>query len=212
MIHFHAPAFAISRRAALAGVGAAMLTLATAPQALAQQFSVLRPRIEAALNSVRTQRGSFVQIDTTTGYGLQGDFRMSRPGRLRFEYATRPQLLIADGSTVAQINTQSCNVTRTRLNATPLRVILAENVDLTDGVTVTKMEQTPDSLFVTLYETRKRNQGLLTVFLDVNSFDLRGWKIEENDGEVTTVILSEVERDVYINPTNYEIPRNGQGC
>lgn len=195
-----------SRRAVLAGTGATLLTLAAAPQALAQQFSVLRPRIEAALNSIRTQKGQFVQIDTTTGYGLQGTFLMQRPGKLRFEYATRPQLLIADGTFVGQVNTQTGNTTRTRLNATPLRIILAENVDLTNGVTVTKMEQTPDSLFVTLYETRKRNQGLLTVFLDVNSFDLRGWKIEENDGEVTTVILSEVERGVYINPNNFVIP------
>ena len=196
----------LSRRQAIVGTGAALLTLAAAPAALAQQFSVLRPRIEAALNSVRTQRGRFVQIDTTTGYGLQGQFMLSRPGKMRFEYDTRPQLLVADGTFVGQVNTQTGNVTRTRLNATPLRVILANNVDLTNGVTVTKMEQTPDSLFVTLYENRKRNQGLLTVFLDVNTFDLRGWKIEENDGEVTTVILSEVERGVYINPNKFEIP------
>lgn len=196
----------LTRRTTL-GLGLAALAGLGLPQAaLAQQFSVLRPRIEAAINSISKQKGRFLQIDTTTGYGLQGDFYISRPGKLRFEYDTRPQLMIADGRHVARVNTRTGTVTRTRLRSTPLRIILSDDADLTDGVTVTKMEQTPDSLFVTLYENGKRNQGLLTVFLDVNTYELRGWKIEESDGNNTTVILQETQSDVYINPNKFNIP------
>ena len=196
----------LTRRSAL-GLGlVAMASLGLPQSALAQQFSTLRPRIEAAINSIAKQKGRFLQIDTTTGYGLQGDFYISRPGKLRFEYDTRPQVMIADGTHVARVNTRTGTISKTRLRSTPLRIILSDDADLTDGVTVTKMEQTPDSLFVTLYENGKRNQGLLTVFLDVNNYELRGWKIEESDGNNTTVILQETQSDVYINPTLFDIP------
>ena len=197
-----------SRRSFFA-LAAPVLALAFAPFANAQETSVLRPRIEAALNSIQTQKGRFIQIDTVSGLGLQGEFSISRPGRLRFEYDQKPELLIADGSHLARINTRTGGTNLVRLDSTPLRVLLVEVVDLTNGVTITSMEQTPDSLFVTLYQTGKRNQGLLTIFLDLDTYELRGWKIEENDGGITTVILQETQRDVYIDPNTYEIPESG---
>ena len=196
----------IHRRAFLAsaaGLGLAGLLPAAGS---AQQASVLRPRIEAALNAIRTQKARFAQIDTSSGYGLEGDVYLSRPGRLRFEYDNGDQLLIADGTHVARINTRTNTVSRTRLAATPLRVILADEIDLTDGITITSTEQTPDALFVTFYENGKRDKGLLTIFLDVDSFELRGWKIDESDGNITTVILRDVEQGVDIDPSLYEIP------
>ena len=196
----------LTRRSTLLGLGAAVAGLTLSGGAFAQQVSVLRPRIEEALSSIRTQRGRFIQIDTASGLGLQGNFFLSRPGRLRFEYDERPEYLIADGVHVARVNTNTGNITKVRLGATPLRILLNEDVDLTDGVTITRMEQTPDSLFVTLYETNKRDQGLLTVFLDVNTYELRGWKIEENDGATTTVILQDIESGVQINADTYDIP------
>ena len=158
----------LTRRSALGLLSAGLaLPFLGSVGASAQQVSVLRPRIEEALRSLTTLQGNFIQIDTTSGSGQSGKFWISRPGRLRFEYDTRPELLVADGRHVARVNTASGGVSRVRIAATPLRVILSDEVDLTDGITITKMEQTPDSLFVTLYETGKRNQGLLTIFLDV---------------------------------------------
>jgi len=174
--------------------------------AYAQQVSILRPRIEAALRGITTQQGSFLQIDTNSGSGQAGQFWIQRPGKLRFEYQSRPELLVADGRHVARVNTRTGSVSRVRINATPLRVILSDEVDLTDGVTITSMEQTPDSLFITFYETGKRDQGLLTIFLDVNTYELRGWKIDENDGNVTTVILQDTVSGTAIDQDAFVIP------
>ena len=199
-----------SRRHALtlfsAGALAAVSTPLFASSAWAQQVSILRPRIEAALGSITTQAGGFIQIDTVSGSGQLGKFWIQRPGKLRFEYESRPELLVADGRHIARVNTRTGSVSRVRINATPLRVILSDQVDLTNGVTITSMEQTPDSLFVTFYESGKRDQGLLTIFLDVNTYELRGWKIDENDGNITTVILQDtvsggsIDQDAFIIP------------
>ena len=195
----------LNRRAVLGSLSAGLALPFFSQIAWAQQESVLRPRIEEALRSLTTLQGGFIQIDTTSGSGQSGKFWISRPGRLRFEYETRPEMLVADGEHVARINTNSGNISKVRIASTPLRIVLSNEVDLTDGVTITRMEQTPDSLFVTLYERGKRNQGLITIFLDVSSYELRGWKIEENDGNVTTVILQETQRGVAIDPSAFVI-------
>ncbi len=199
------PDFLTRRRALTLMIGAA-LTFAFNLYAGAQSLSVLRPQIEDAIRSITTQSGEFMQIDTSTGRGEQGTYMISRPGRLRFEYDVRPEILLSDGQYVARVNTQTNAVSRVRLNATPLRILLSDEVDLTDGVTITQMEQTPDSLFVTFFETGKRDRGLITVFLDVESFELRGWKIEENDGLVTTIILQNTQTGVELDPRDFEIP------
>ena len=196
----------LSRRRLLALVGAGTVSLLVCLSAVAEEVSVLRPRIETAMREISTQQGSFIQIDSTSGNGHRGQFWISRPGKLRFAYDTRPEMLVANGQHVARINTRTGAVSRVRIGATPLRVILNDEVDLTDGVTITKMEQTPDSLFVTFYETGKRGQGLLTLFLDVTTYELRGWKIEENDGNVTTVILQNTISGLAADPELFVIP------
>jgi outer membrane lipoprotein-sorting protein len=42
-------------------------------------------RVNTYLNSIRTLKGSFVQIDPD-GQVDQGTFALSKPGRMRFEY------------------------------------------------------------------------------------------------------------------------------
>ena len=175
-------------------------------QAGAQSVSVLRPKIEQAISDITTQSGTFIQIDIATGESERGRFMISRPGKLRFEYDDQPIILLSDGRHVAQINTLTNSISRVRLNATPLRIILSENVNLSDGISITKMEQTPDSLFVTLYEVGKRNQGLITLFMDAVTFELKGWKIEEQGGLVTAVILQNIQTGVSIESELFRIP------
>ena len=196
----------LSRRRFLTLATSAFGTLALGTTSGAQTLSVLRPRIEEAIRNITTQRGDFIQIDTSTGRGEQGTYMISRPGRLRFEYDARPEILISDGSHVARVNTRTDSVSRVRLNATPLKILLSDDVDLNNGVTITKMEQTPDSLFVTFFESGKRERGLITVFLDAVSMELRGWKIEENDGLVTTIILQNTQTGIGLDPRVFVIP------
>ena len=196
----------VSRRSALTLVSSSFAACFLSPYSHGQQISVLRPRIEEAIQTLSTLQGDFIQIDTASGRGEAGKFWISRPGKLRFQYETSPELLIADGTHVARINRDSGSRSRVKIGSTVLRVILSDEIDLTDGITITAMEQTPDSLFVTMYETGKRNQGLLTLFLDINTYELRGWKIEEDDN-TTTLILQDTQKDVAIDPDVFEIPR-----
>ena len=64
-------------------------------------------RVSAYLNSIRTMKGGFSQIDPDGGVD-QGTFVISKPGRMRFEYKPpAPTLIVSDGTTVAVQNTQA---------------------------------------------------------------------------------------------------------
>ena len=85
-------------------------------------------KISAYLNSIRTLKGSFVQLDPN-GNLEEGDFYLEKPGRMRFEY--RPPsavLVVSDGDTVAVKNTKLRTVDRYPLTDTPLDLLLGDDL------------------------------------------------------------------------------------
>src|SRR5215471_3441984 len=87
-------------------------------------------RINTYLNSIRTMKGSFVQIDPD-GQVDQGTFALAKPGRMRFEYAPPAStLIVSDGETVAIKNPKLKTVDKYPLSQTPLDLILGDDIDL----------------------------------------------------------------------------------
>jgi len=81
-------------RRALILAGLALPFLGIQSPAAAQDARELA-RISAYLNSISTLAGNFVQIDPD-GVLSEGQFYMSRPGRIRFEYnEPNPALVVA---------------------------------------------------------------------------------------------------------------------
>jgi len=94
-------------------------------------------RVSAYLNSIRTLKGGFVQIDPN-GDLEQGEFYLAKPGRMRFEYhPPNPTLIVSDGDTVAVKNSKLNTVDRYPLVDTPLDLLLNDKIDLNRSLAVT---------------------------------------------------------------------------
>src|SRR5690349_17962285 len=100
-------------------------------------------KISAYLNSIRTLKGNFVQVDSNGGLE-EGDFYLAKPGRMRFGYR-RPSavLVVSDGDTVAVKNAKLKPVDRYPLTDTPLDLILGEKIDLNHNLALTGMSEQP---------------------------------------------------------------------
>src|SRR6185437_11744337 len=86
--------------------------------------------ISAYMNGITTMKGNFIQVEPS-GNVDEGRFYISKPGRMRFEYAAPvPTLLVADGSTVAVANTRLKTIDRYPIFETPLDVILSKSIDI----------------------------------------------------------------------------------
>lgn len=187
---------------------AAALCLSAALPAQANDARDLA-RISAYLNSITTLAGDFVQIDPD-GLLSEGEFFISRPGRIRFEYAEpNPALVISDGFWVAVIDKRYDQIDRYPLSETPLNLILKENVNLAQEGAVQRIEQGDGQMRVLAIDPDHPERGSITLIFGANPLELRQWIIDDSQGGVTTVALSETRSNVAIEPKVFVIPEKG---
>ena len=156
-------------------------------------------RVSAYLNSIRTLQGDFVQIGPD-GQLDQGRFYLEKPGRMRFEYRPpNPVLIVADGRTVAVANRKLKTVNRYPLSATPLDLILADNMDLRHDNSILAVKHEPGLLIVEARTSTNRNKPNLSLVFADPVLELRQWTIVDDQGLQTTVALRDLEQGVVVD-------------
>jgi outer membrane lipoprotein-sorting protein len=147
-------------------------------------------KISSYLTSLQTLIGDFVQIGPD-GTRAVGKFYIQKPGRVRFEYdPPSPIDVISDGSSVVVRDRNLATQDLYPLSQTPLRYLLAEQLDLTRDTNLVAISQ--DNAFVSLtIEERQLLIGTHRMVLMFNAKDLqlRQWTITDPQGYETTVAV-----------------------
>ena len=196
----------------------AMLSAAAALPALpvrAQQLNALQMQIvrevSGFFNSFRTLKGTFTQI-SPRGRVSTGAFVIARPGRMRFEYAPpNPLIIVSDGSWVAIRNNAKDKVDYFPLSKTPLKIVLAERVDLLRDAVVEDVREQDGLVLVTLRGRDKSMPGKLLLVYDPVRRTLQQWTVVDPQGRRTTVTVGALERDVRVTENLFHVPRSGEG-
>lgn len=148
--------------------------------------------ISAYMNGITTLKGSFIQIEPS-GNVDEGRFYVSKPGRMRFEYAAPvPTLLVSDGRTVAVANTRLNTVDRYPIFLTPLDVILGDSIDFRHDRTLVGVEHREDAIVVNLRANRAHTRANISLVFSVPEYQLRQWTVIDDQGLSTTVALRDV--------------------
>jgi outer membrane lipoprotein-sorting protein len=151
-------------------------------------------------NSFKNLQGEFTQV-SPQGRVSTGVFYLSKPGRLRFEYAPpNPFLVVSDGSWVVIENRKQKTTDQYPLAATPLKLLLASEIDLMEEADVKSVE-TNDGVATILVEDRNRAiPGRLVLVFDTNRKELSQWIVEDAKGKRTTISLANLETGVDPDP------------
>lgn len=200
----------LTRRGALAaGVGALAVlgaALALAPLTLAgpahaagapaleltQENQADIARIEDYLNGITALRAKFQQYSDNGGV-VFGDLYVRRPGRMRVEYAPPvPVVLIADGILVSYYDSELDQLNQLPISQTPAWFLLRKNISLTDGITVTGLDQRPGALRVTMHQTDEPQAGSVDLIFGDQPLELRQWKITDAAGKEVRIGLFDV--------------------
>ena len=152
-------------------------------------------RISTYLNTLQSVQGRFMQVNAD-GKSEQGTFYLRKPGRVRFEYEKNPNLVIADGTTVAVENTSLHTTDRYPLGNSPLRLLLSPNIDLTHDDHVAALKREHGAISLTAREASGPAVGTITLtFADSGgSMELRQWTVVDAQGARTTVVLNEMKQ------------------
>ncbi len=159
------------------------------------------------LNEIVNMKGEFTQT-SPRGQVANGVFYISKPGKMRFEYAPpSPLLVVSDGRWVTVKNTTRNKDDQYPLAATPLKLVLAGEVNLFEQAIILKVESQDNLVAITMEEKDQLVAGQLTMVFDREANDLVQWIILDGKGQRTTVQLSNVDKEARPDPKLFVVKR-----
>jgi len=154
--------------------------------------------ISAYLNSIRTAKARFVQINDD-GSRSVGELMILRPGRMRFDYdAPDDSLVIAGQGLVAIFDARSNEPPQKfQLANTPLKLILASDIDLTREKMVVGHGFDGAETIVTAQDPKHPDYGAIRIHFAPGP-SLSRWTVIDGSGAQTTVALEGLETGMRI--------------
>jgi outer membrane lipoprotein-sorting protein len=163
------------------------------------------------LNQMRNMSGEFIQT-SPRGQVANAIFYIAKPGKMRFEYAPpSPLLVVSDGNWVTVKNTQRKSDDQYPLSTTPLKLVLAEQVNLFEQAIILNVEHTETLSAITMQEKDQLVAGQLTMVFDRANNELVQWIIVDGKGQRTSVELSNVDKTAEPNPKLFVVQRARAG-
>ena len=160
--------------------------------------------ISKHFSGVPSLKGEFVQFGPK-GQQTGGKFYLQRPGKIRFDYdKPSPISVFADGKTIAINNKKLKTWDFIPLSKTPLRLLLANKIDVSDK-SIESVKTEVDLTTVVLGNKSVFGDSKITLMFDPKSFELRQWTITDNQGKDTSVMIFNVEKNVKLSKRLFKI-------
>jgi outer membrane lipoprotein-sorting protein len=198
-IQAQAPAPASNPFAALLGKGGASGSLNPEQRAIID-------RVNNYLTGMQVLSGKFVQVGPD-GRKTQGQFYISKPGKVRFEYDDpSPIELVADGTSVVVRDRRLATQDVYPLSQTPLRFLLADKVDLMKDSSLTAVYA--DDVFTTVVVEEKNGivgTSRLMIMFDAKNMQLKQWTVTDPQGYDTTVAVYNLDSTRRPDPNMFRI-------
>jgi len=158
------------------------------------------------LNTLSKAKGQFTQVNPD-GTLSKGTFYLRRPGRMRFEYAQpNPSLVVAGAGAVAIFDKKSnTGPQQFPLSKTPLSIILAKQVNLSDTGMVYKHSSDGVSTKVTARDPKRPEIGNIQMVFTGSPIELRQWIVTDQAGKKTTVILGKLDQKASVPNILFDI-------
>ncbi|MGY6635188.1 MAG: LolA family protein [Alkalilacustris sp.] len=141
-------------------------------------------------NAIQTAEAEFTQVNPD-GSLSTGQLWIHRPGRMRFEYNSPDNSLViaASGSLSVFDRKSNTGPAQYPLSRTPLNLILAPRVDLTRARMVVSHRADGDTTVVVAQDPDRPEYGTLQLVFTANPTELRQWRVTDDAGRETTVVL-----------------------
>jgi len=156
-------------------------------------------KIEDYFNSIRTLRSDFVQ-ESDSSLTSTGTFFLKKPGKFRFSYDPPFELEVVSHIQAVLIFDPRNNKTGPLtypISGSPFKFLLKDKLEI-NTKSFTKISTDEDMLFIKLKMDNGEKNNLILKF-NKDPIKLKGWELENNFGEVTKVILSNLRVNEYVS-------------
>ncbi len=157
-------------------------------------------RISDYINSFQSMKCEFSQV-SSKGNLSQGVLYISKPGKLRFDYASpNPLLIVADGRWLTIKDRSRETGDQFPLSATPLRLVVSPQIDLLAETDVVAFDQRDGLTSVSLADRKGSMGGYITLIFDDQMNQLRQWIVVDGKNRQTTVQLTNIQMGGKFDP------------
>ena len=176
---------------------AGLLSLAGAAEAaksvdLTADQSAAVKEVADYIQGFKTLQGEFTQV-SSKGNVSKGVFVLSKPGKMRFEYAApNPFVIVSDGTWVTIKNRAKDKAEEYPLSQTPLRLVLNDDINLLKEANILGVETKEGLTTITLQDRKKTVPGHLILVYDESKKALQQWIVVDGQGRRTTVSLENI--------------------
>ncbi len=163
-------------------------------------------KVDKYLSGTQQLSGNFVQVGPNGGR-TQGEFFISKPGKVRFDYdAPSPIDIIADGQTVVVRDRNLATQDVYPLSQTPLRFLLSNRVDLIKDTNLVAVYA--DDVFITVVVEEKSpivGTSRLMIMFSAKDMQLKQWTVTDPQGYDTTVAVYNLDTTKTPDPSMFKI-------
>jgi outer membrane lipoprotein-sorting protein len=163
-------------------------------------------KVDKYLSGTQKLSGNFVQVGPD-GRRTQGEFFISKPGKVRFDYdPPSPIDIIADGQSVVVRDRRLATQDVYSLAQTPLRFLLSDHVDLMKDTNLVAVYA--DEVFITVVvEERSSLVGTsrLMIMFSAKDMQLKQWTVTDPQGYDTTVAVYNLDTNKKPDPNIFKI-------
>jgi len=174
--------------------------------ALTEKQRAIIDRVDDYLSKTDTLTGDFVQVGPD-GSRSQGEFYISKPGKVRFEYdPPSPMDIVADGQSVVVRDRNLATQDVYPLSQTPLRFLLANHVNLLKDTNLVAVYA--DDVFVTVVVEEKNaiaGTSRLMIMFSADNMQLKQWTVTDPQGYDTTVAVYNLNTSKKPDPSLFHI-------
>lgn len=179
---------------------------ANAPITLSQSARADIKEIEAYFNAITSLKSRFVQI-TSTGAFAEGEIYLSRPGRLRMDYAApNPILIIANDNWLFFEDRELDQQSHIPLSQTPAGILVSNDIRLLGkDLIITGFEKESGALSLRMTRTQDPMGGDLTLVFSTKPLQLQKWIVNDAQGIRTSLMLQNPTFGARIDPALFKI-------
>jgi outer membrane lipoprotein-sorting protein len=170
------------------------------PATLSAEQRALLDKATAYIQGLGSAKGRFVQTDAR-GTQTQGAFYMQRPGKARFAYDPPAGLLVvSNGNNVNIFDSRLKTYESYPLSKTPLNLLLAREVRLDRGVTITDIRPLADGFTIVAQDAKRQALGKISMDFSNSPVGLMGWTVTDIKGGQIRVRLIDFAETSDLDP------------
>ena len=175
-------------------------------QAQEESDEALLRRVESYLNGITTLTANFLQVNHD-GSISEGELFLSRPGRMRIDYAPPLKIeIISDGEWITYIDRDLGQISQAPLNGSHAELLVRNDLRFGEDVAVISITSAANTVEITIARKENPEVGSMTLVFADHPLELRQWAVVDAQRLTTRVTLFDSRFGLTLDETLFEAP------